>query len=144
MKDIIEVIKNQIKEAKEEIISLTNQIQQMRSDSDEEDQNIIQELQGKLELLTEKLAILKSNMQIYRDANKSDAVSVGSYVEIVDKENKNKRDLLIVLEEDADTQNGFISEKSPIGSSMLGKRVGDSVEFTVPNGTRVLQIKKIK
>jgi transcription elongation factor GreA len=45
----------------------------------------------------------------------------------------------LVAESEADLKTGKISVTSPIGKGLLGKKVGDIAEITVPNG--VLQFK---
>jgi len=46
----------------------------------------------------------------------------------------------IVSEKEADMKIGRISSKSAIGSGLIGKRVGDVVEITVPAGVVKLEV----
>lgn len=41
---------------------------------------------------------------------------------------------------EADHRRGWISIESPVGSALLGKRQGDSVEISTPGGEQRLQI----
>jgi transcription elongation factor GreA len=46
----------------------------------------------------------------------------------------------LVTSEEADARNGKISTGSPIGKSLLGKEVGDTVKMQAPGGTKDLEI----
>jgi transcription elongation factor GreA len=49
----------------------------------------------------------------------------------------------LVAQSEADLKTGKISVNSPIGKGLLGKKVGEMAEITVPNGTIQLEITKI-
>lgn len=49
----------------------------------------------------------------------------------------------IVGEEEVDINKGYISHRSPIGRSLIGKMVGEIVEVRTPNGERVFEIMEI-
>lgn len=51
--------------------------------------------------------------------------------------------LTIVFPSDADLEQGKISIVAPIGTALLGYRVGDTVEWRVPAGVRRLKIEEI-
>ena len=46
----------------------------------------------------------------------------------------------LVTSEEADATQGKISTASPIGKSLLGKEVGDTVKMQAPGGTKELEI----
>lgn len=50
----------------------------------------------------------------------------------------------IVGSAEADPEEGHISHESPIGSALLGKKVGDEIEVEVPAGKLKYVIKKIE
>lgn len=85
--------------------------------------------------------ILK-NAEIIDDAHTScDTVNVGCtvHLEASEKELKYK----IVGSTEADPTKGYISNESPIGQALLGKKKGEHVEVSVPAGTMKYKIKKI-
>lgn len=49
----------------------------------------------------------------------------------------------IVGSVEANPDKGFISNESPIGKALLGKKTGDEVEVSVPAGKTTYKIKKI-
>jgi regulator of nucleoside diphosphate kinase len=49
----------------------------------------------------------------------------------------------LVFPRDADTATGKISVLAPIGTAILGYRVGDMIEWQVPAGKRKLKIEEV-
>lgn len=89
--------------------------------------------QGKLEERIVKIEqILKSSRTFKRHGG--DIVEVGSKV-VVQKEGNNE-DIVytIVGSEEADMAKGKISNRSPFGEALYGKKKGDSVSFRTPKG----------
>ena len=64
-----------------------------------------------------------------------DTVSIGSTVKIVREGEKDERAYRIVGSEEADTSNGKLSNLSPLGSALIGKKQGDVVKVKTPKGT---------
>jgi transcription elongation factor GreA len=48
-----------------------------------------------------------------------------------------------VTTEEADVSKGLISTTSPIGRALMGKKAGDAVTVTTPNGTREFEIRTL-
>jgi len=69
-----------------------------------------------------------------------DRISLGSNVELLDVDKNEKVNYKLVTSEDADVTKGLISTTSPIGRSLLNKRVGDTVEVKIPAGTRIFEV----
>lgn len=64
-------------------------------------------------------------------AKKAGVVSVGSKVKV---RNTNREHIFtIVGANESDPGKGFISNESPIGAAMLGKKIGDEVEVVLPD-----------
>jgi transcription elongation factor GreA len=69
-----------------------------------------------------------------------DRVGLGSTVVVLDVARGEEITYKLVTSEEADASAGRISTASPIGRSLLGKAVGDTVRVQSPNGVRVLEI----
>ena len=97
-----------------------------------EEQNINEQ---KIMELKEKI----QNVEIVK-VQKTDKVEMGHTVTL-----KNSKDIVyeITSEEEANPLEGKISPKSPIGSAIMGKKVGDEVDIKTPKGTTTYTIKKI-
>ena len=74
-------------------------------------------------------------------APKSSKIALGSTVEL--KMNGKTVSYRIVGPVEADPMSGKISNKSPIGEALLGKKVDDSVEIKTPRGNTKYLIVKI-
>ncbi|MCA9386236.1 GreA/GreB family elongation factor [Candidatus Dojkabacteria bacterium] len=143
MSTIQERVKEQITQVKDEILSITNQIEVFRNEGDEADVNIMRELQDKLEILSEKVSNLQKNLSIYQNAHASSAIQVGTSVSISNSNVKNKV-ITLVMPEDADPVSGFISSASPLGNALLEKKSGESVQFATPGGVQEFTIEAIE
>lgn len=73
----------------------------------------------------------------------ADVITMNSTVELEDLEDGERLTYTLVFPEQADADHGRISILAPLGSAMLGYRVGDEFEWPVPSGTirvRVLRL----
>lgn len=73
----------------------------------------------------------------------ADVITMNSTACLLDTETSEEETYTLVFPENADVQNGKISILAPIGTAMLGYRVGDIFEWDVPAGTRKLLVKSI-
>ncbi len=69
-----------------------------------------------------------------------DRVGLGSLVVVLDIDKDAEQTYNLVTSEEADVTKGRISTSSPIGKGLLGKRVGDTVKFQIPGGSREMEI----
>ena len=72
-----------------------------------------------------------------------DKVVFGATVHLLD-ENDKKITYQIVGETEADAKGGRISYASPLGRALIGRQVGDEVEFSAPSGDKYYEIMKIQ
>jgi transcription elongation factor GreA len=102
------------------------------------------EAQGLLELKISKMDDLMANARIMEASQMDNSkVFVLSSVKIKNLKNGMELKYTLVAEQEADLKLGKISVSSPIGKGLLGKKVGDTAEITVPNGTLSLEILEI-
>lgn len=81
---------------------------------------------------------------VIADKGRSDIVTVGTTLRI-QKDGDNKSYIYtIVGSEEADTAHGKISNLSPIGSALIGRKQGDTVTVTTPKGSSKYKIEVIK
>jgi len=69
-----------------------------------------------------------------------DRIGLGSQVLVLDLDKDEEIRYKLVVSEESDVAKGLISTSSPIGRSLLGKKVGDEVAVTIPGGTRKLEV----
>ena len=104
--------------------------------------------QAKVEARIKELESLLENAEII-DESSLDAgvISLGSTAKVYDVEWDEELTYEIVGSNEADALNHRISDQSPIGAALLGKRAGDNVEVQAPNGTlhfKVLHVERNK
>ncbi len=102
------------------------------------------EAQGLLELKISKLEESLANSRIL-DTSKLDLSKVGilSTVKVLNKKVNKEMVYTIVAEKEANLKEGKISIKSPIGKGLVGKKVGEVAEVTVPAGVIPFEILEI-
>lgn len=72
-----------------------------------------------------------------------DVVTMRSQVRVKEMEAGTTLDISVVFPSEADSEQGKISVLAPIGTALLGYRVGDILEWKVPGGVRRLKIECI-
>ena len=74
----------------------------------------------------------------------SEVVEMGSIVEVAVEDSNKAHKYTIVGSTESAPEDGLISNESPVGRALLGKRVGDVVEVRVPAGTQRLKLVKVR
>ena len=72
-----------------------------------------------------------------------DKVIFGATVHLLDEDDKPIK-YQIVGETEADAKLGRISYASPLGRALIGRQVGEEVEFSAPSGDKYFEISKIQ
>jgi regulator of nucleoside diphosphate kinase len=83
---------------------------------------------------------LERAVEVEADAVPPDVVTLNSTVRVIDLENREAMDYTIVMPGEANYDAGRISVLAPLGTALLGYRVGDEIEWDVPRGIRHLRI----
>ena len=117
---------------------------QMGDLSENADYHKAKEDQGFLEGRIRELEhLLKNATIIEQNGAQPGVVDIGSHVTIQEGSYPEETYHLVGAKE-ADPRNGRISNESPIGSALLGHRVGDDVIVETPGGQVYLKILKIE
>jgi transcription elongation factor GreA len=90
-----------------------------------------------------ELENMVKNAILIEQERASDVVSVGSRVTVVNEKNE-ELEYTIVGSYGADPSQHKISNVSPIGKALLGKKVGRIAEVHIPAGVIRLKVKKIR
>jgi transcription elongation factor GreA len=77
------------------------------------------------------------NVEIIKQPSGAVKVQLGSKVKV---KNGSTKEFQVVGTVEADPLNGKISDESPIGKALLGKKVGEEVEITTPAETTTYTI----
>ena len=95
-------------------------------------------VEGRIQELERALA----NAQIIGDGPHSDVVELGSHVTVKDGDGVEEK-YTIVGSVEADPRHGLISNESPVGRALLGKRVGEQASVVAPGGSFELTIVEV-
>ena len=88
--------------------------------------------------------IIKHAVVVTGDSYAADEVSPGCRFIVKDLEEDEEEEYHFVGSQEADPMDGKISDESPFGKAMLGKKVGDVVEVEAPIGIVKYEILKIE
>jgi len=99
------------------------------------------EQQDALESRIDELEDITKNASIIKKSSCQEVVDLGCEVQV---EYKGKAKIFtIVGSNEAKPEDGLISNDSPIGQAIIGKKVGDSVKIKTPAGEMIYKILKI-
>jgi len=102
------------------------------------------EAQGLLELKIAKMDEVLANARLIDESQLDTSKAlVLSTVRIKNQTNGMELTYKLVAESEADLKAGKISVTSPIGKGLLGKKVGEIADISVPNGTLKFEILEI-
>ena len=88
--------------------------------------------------------MLKNAVVVDESELPNDVVSVGTIVKVKDYDFDEEVEYSIVGSAEADPMNFKISNESPVGSALVGKKVGDIVEVAVPDGVNKFEVLGIR
>ena len=97
-------------------------------DEAKNEQAIVEARIADLEVLLKNVVILDESEIV------KDVISLGSNVKVYDEEFEEELEYVIVGSTEADLDLGKISDESPVGKALMGKKVGDVAEAILPTG----------
>lgn len=89
--------------------------------------------------------MLRSAEIIDEEEISTDIISIGCKVKLYDEEYSEEVEYTIVGSTEADPGKGRISNESPLGAALIGKKCGDKAEVSAPDGLvyyKVLEINR--
>lgn len=104
--------------------------------------------QAKNEARITELQAMMENAEIIDEAKQDAAViGLGSFVKVYDNDFEEEIEYSIVGSNEANPMEGKVSDLSPIGRALIGKKVGDTVSVQAPGGVvelRILDVTRIQ
>lgn len=97
-------------------------------------------VEARIRTLEEQLKLVKV---VDHSELKNDIVQVGSVVRVLDYEFNEEIEYSIVGMTESDPSQNKISDQSPVGKTLLGKKVGETVLVTAPGGEYTYKILEI-
>jgi len=93
--------------------------------------------QAIVEARISKLEIMIKNAKVIKTTKKNGVINIGSKVKIKDLEFDEEMEYTIVGSAEADPFKGRISNVSPLGEALLGKKIGQIIEVDSPAGDKI-------
>lgn len=147
LKEGYDKLTSELKRLKEERPLIVDAIEEARAHGDlseNAEYHAAKERQGQIEASIADIEDKLSRAQIIDPTTLSgDKVVFGATVTLLDEDDKPVR-YQIVGQTEADANVGRISYNSPLGRALIGRRVDDEVEVTVPSGDRYYLISKVE
>lgn len=132
-------------EKRQEVIEKLKTAREFGDLSENAEYDAARDEQGKLEM---EIEMLEETLRVAKivevGAVKSDVVMVGSKVKLLDVEFDEEVDYSIVGSLESNPNAGLISNESPIGKAIMGKKVGEIVEVETPAGKIEMKVLEIK
>ena len=101
--------------------------------------------QRDIEARIEELEKILKNVEVVAEEDvTSDTINIGCTVRIKDLEEGDIEEYRIVGSTEANSLKGKISNESPVGKALLGKKINDTVEVETPAGTFAYKILEIQ
>ena len=101
--------------------------------------------QGKLySRIAELEEVLQHVVIVDESSSNSDVVSIGCKVTVADANGREMPPYRIVGSQESDPMHGIISEESPFGKALIGKKEGDTITVEAPRGTIIYTLLKIE
>jgi transcription elongation factor GreA len=142
-----EMLSEQLKALKAERPQIVDAIEEARAHGDlseNAEYHAAKERQGQIEASIADIEDKLSRAQVIDPRDLSgDRIVFGATVTLIDEDEKSVRYQIVGLAE-ADAKTGMISYNSPLGRALIGRKVGDEIEVTVPAGDRWYEVSKIE
>jgi len=135
----------QLAELKAKQEHLITQIEEVAQPDESGEDGLVSQLKAELEVVDEKIENLESvleDVEIISGESNKDQVVIGCRVKIKISGNLTK-EFNIVNNLEADPTNNKISDQSPLGVALLGKKINDEVEVSAPAGKIIYKIVSI-
>jgi len=125
---------------------LITQIEEVAQPDESGEDVLAVQLKDELEVVNDKVDTLEEalkNAEIISAPATNGFVSVGSRVKLKLVENHQHMDLYLVSHLEADPSQAKISDQSPLGLALLGKKINETVEVEAPAGKMLYKIVSI-
>lgn len=142
-----EQLTTELKALREERPKIVDAIEEARAHGDlseNAEYHAAKERQGQVEAMIGDIEDRVSRAQIIDPTTLSgERIVFGATVTLLDDDDKPIK-YQIVGQTEADASKGRISYNSPIGKALIGRKVGDEIEVTVPAGDKFYLIEKLE
>lgn len=132
-----ERLENELDTLKGRRAEIINDIKEAREQGDLRENHAYhqaKDTQGMVEARITELELRLADAQILEEGETLDEVVLGVPVKVRNLNSNTEREYCIVSPEELDSVDNGASQASPVGSALLGKKVGEIAEVQGPNG----------
>jgi len=133
------VTTNGLSQLKEELVELNNTIAKLDETDERERRLMLGVLNGKRNLLVERI----NSARLLNDIKSEEEVRFGAYVTYKIEPMRNLITIQIVGVDEADVKQKKIAFVAPIANTLMGARVGDTLDFKLGSETKKITIEHI-
>jgi transcription elongation factor GreA len=124
---------------------LVNQIEEVAQPDESGEDSLVSQLKAELEVVISKISAIEEALEsseIISGELSKKSIGLGHKVKIKIS-GKAEKEFYIVSELEADPSQNRISDQSPLGQALIGKKVHDEIEFEAPIGKLTYKIVSI-
>jgi len=135
----------QLKDLKDKQDHLITQIEVVAQPDESGEDGLASQLKEELEVTNDQIAQIEEtleNSEIISDKANFDSIQVGCKVKI--KVSSSTKEFFIVNHLESDPTVNKISDQSPLGMALMGKKVNDEIEVDAPVGKIIYKVVSIK
>lgn len=146
-KKLEEELENLKVEGRREIAEKIKEARSYGDLSENAEYDAAKDAQAAMEQRITTIENMLKNAQVVSDSDVStDAISIGSKVRLFDVEFEEETEYTIVGSTESNPDDGKISDESPIGKALLGRKADETVDVELPGGGiiqfKILEINK--
>ncbi len=135
-KEGLQKLQQELAKLNQKASQLVDRLEEVAQPDESGEDSLASQLKAELEVVNDKISGYEevlANIEIVDSKKSKSNVSVGSIVK-VEIAGKTKKEFQVVSEFEADPVANKISDQSPLGIVLLGKKVGQEFEITAPAG----------
>ena len=144
-KDGFQQLSQELKKLTQRADNLIIKIEEVAQPDESGEDGLASQLKEELEVTNNKIDEIEETLadsQIITDKIKTDCIQVGCKVKI--KIDSGTKEFHIVNQLESDPTANKISDQSPLGQALIGKKVNDKIEVDAPVGKIIYKIVSIK
>ncbi len=131
----------------ERLKELSQRISEASSEGDVSDNSEFEDLKEEYYYVEERIREVKDILKradILEEGSADGTIGLGSRITVKADDDDEEDTWLLVNEEESSAMDGRISDESPVGLQLLGKKAGDSVSIETPDGALTYTIINVK
>lgn len=131
----------------ERLRDLSERIQRANEEGDVTDNSEYEDLKDEYMHAERRLREIEYTLEhaiLIEEGSRDGLIGLGSHLSVETDDGEPVEEWILVSAEEADPLNGRISDDSPVGKQLVGKKVGDTFIVTTPDGDVTYRVVDVK